>query len=380
MKRMLVVAIGAILLLSGCSGTPMPLPTPSATASSGTPTPEPTATDAGAPYEEPAEPAALIPPRIPASCATLVGAELRAKVTGFGPSELTRVVHPLANGSAAKLQAGVLTCEWSGPAIGDEASAMLSVEIMPDAAEEFAAFTRPATGSEVLGTLGAGSSILCADYAPVRTCSAHFVASGNWADLSYTGSIPSPSVDAVATATEFAQAIAAGLAASGPLTAPYAAPSGFAPVWTTCSTLDDLGAFRVALSSPSLTSPEAQFTGPGTLFSQAWQRVDFKSCSWRQADLYNSPSGEIRMASVSMLPGSAWAWPSLRETSVNRGASAVTVAGADDAILLCQTDSDCTLEALVRGSYVSVYLSLDQGRSGADSLAVTAAEFVIARL
>ena len=86
------------------------------------------------------------------------------------------------------------------------------------------------------------------------------------------------------------------------------------------------------------------------------------------------------MASVTMLPGSAWAWPSLREASVSRGASEVTVAGADDAILLCSSESDCTIEALVGGSYISVYLSVDQGRSGAGVLATTAAEFVIARL
>lgn len=378
----LLSAVGLVLLLAGCSGAPMPLPTPagsmtSSPEASAIPTPTPTAADDE--DEVDAEPA-LIAPRIAATCGNLVNATLRAQLAGVADDELERVHHPLANGSAAELQAGVLTCQWIGPAISDESTAQIDIKVLPDAAAEFAAFVPPTTGSEVSGTLGAGSTISCFDYAPVRSCYVHFLAGAHWVDASFIGLIPTPTVTSTAAATDFATAISQRLLAAGSLGAAYVPPSGSVAVWSSCNVLDDLGAFRTAMSSPSLTSPEAEFTGAGTLFSEAWQRVSFKSCSWRQADPYSSPTGEIRMASVTMLPGAEWAWPSLHESYLSRGGVDMAVAGADQATLSCSSDDDCTIDALVRGSYISVYLSVDQNRGGAAALAVTAAEFVIARL
>jgi hypothetical protein len=48
--------------------------------------------------------------------------------------------------------------------------------------------------------------------------------------------------------------------------------------------------------------------------------------------------------------------------------------------MLCFDDDNCTIEALVDGSYIGVYLSMDQYRGGAAAQAITAAEFAIARL
>jgi len=377
-----LLALGSVLLLTGCGSAPTPMPTPttsspSMSSSTATPTPEPTSTTV--PDEPDAEPA-LIPARIPATCGDLANATLREKVTGEDDANLERASYPLASGSAAELQAGVLTCQWFGPAVVEESSAEIQIKVLPDAAAEFAAFASPLAGGEVLGTLSAGSTISCFDDVSVRSCYVHFLAGTNWVDAHFIGTVPSPATDAIAAATEFAGAIAEGLASAGPLAAAYVPPAGSAAVWTSCNVLDDLGAFRTAVSSPSLTAPEAEFSGAGTLFSEAWQRVNFRSCSWRQVDLYSSPVGQIRMASVSMLPGAEWAWPSLREAYVSRGGTAVTVAGANDAILTCSSGDDCTIDALVQGSYVSVYLSVDQSRGGASAFAVTAAEFVIARL
>jgi hypothetical protein len=377
-----LVAVSATLLLTGCGGAPTPMPTPTASSSSSpsssaAPTPEPTET--AAPDEPDAQPA-LIPVRIPATCGDLADAAMRERVTGVDDASLERASFPLASGSAAELQAGVLTCQWFSSVVVEESSAEVLIKVLPDAATEFAAFEPPLSGSEVLGTLSAGSKISCYDDATVRACYVHFLAANDWVDASFTAPAPVPAGDAIAVATEFAEAIAEGLASAGPLGAAYAPPAGSLDVWSSCTVLDDLGAFRTAVASPSLTAPEAEFSGAGTLFSEAWQRVDFKSCAWRQADPYTSPAGQIRMASVLMLPGAEWAWASLREAFVARGAVEVDIVGADDATLLCSGGDDCTIEALVRGSYVSVYLSVDQSRGGASALAVTAAEFVIARL
>lgn len=377
----LVAAIAAALLLTGCGGAPTPTPTPTASstpsaAPTSSPTPTPTPVDE---QEEDAEPA-LIAARISARCGDLANTALREELTGIDDEDLERVSYPLANGSAAELQAGVVTCQWFGPPILEESSAAIEIKVLPDAAAEFAAFSAPLSGGEVLGTLGAGSFINCFEDAAVRSCYLHYLAGSHWVDASFTGVTPTPATDAVAAATEFAHAIADGLIAAGPLGAAYVPPAGSRPVWSSCSVLDAAGAFRTALSSPSLTSPEAEFTGAGTLFSEAFQRVNFKSCAWRHADLYASPAGQIRMASVMMLPGAEWAWPSLREAYLSQGATAIVVAGADDATITCYNDDDCTINALVDGSYVSVYLSVDQYRGGAAAIAVTAAEFVIARL
>jgi len=383
MKRLqlaFLVAATATLLLTGCGGASTPMPTPTASSSSSSsplPTPEPTTT--AAPDEADAEPA-LIPVRIAAGCNDLATPAVREKVAGVADADIARVTHPLANGSAAELQAGVLTCQWSGPVIAAESSVEIEIKVLPDAAAEFAEFAPVALGSEVLGTLGAGSLINCFDAEGARSCYLHFLDGVNWVDAHFIGVTPAPATDAIAAATEFAGEISDALAAAGPLGAPYAVPAGALAAWTSCNVLDDLGAFRSAVASPSLTSPEGEFTGAGTLFAEAWQRVEFKSCVWRQIDPYTSPVGEIRMASVSILPGAEWAWASLRETDISRGGNPVTVAGADDATLNCPSADDCTLHALVQGSYVNVYLSVEQYRGGAEALAVTAAEFAISRL
>lgn len=385
MKRPIVsVVLAAIAIsLAGCSAVPMPLPSESASPTS---TAEPTPSDAPADSRdddadaEAVEPAALIAPRINATCGSLVNSSARERFLGVDDDEVELTYWPLANGSAAELQAGVLSCEWAGPAISDEAMAAISLEILPDAAAEFAAFAPPVSGTEVLGTIGAGSTINCFDYAPVRSCYVHFLDGSAWVNASFTGALPVPATSATDDAEQFAATISAGLAAAGPLAPAYSPPPGFTPAWSSCAVLDAQSAIREVLGSPSLITPEAEFTGAGTLFSEAWQRVNFKSCVWRQADPYSSPAGQLRQFSVLILPGSEWAWAALREAFIDRGAAPVEIAGADDATMLCFDGDNCSVEALVGGSYVNVTMSMDQDRGGAAALAVTAMEFAISRL
>lgn len=376
------LSIIVALALTGCGDDKEPSPSTSPGASSpsaSAPTPGPTitATPVGGGDEVDV---ALIAPRIRATCDDLISASQRAALLGVASSDIDFVTYPLANGSAAELQAGVLTCQWAGPTIGEEASAAIDIKVLPDAAPVFAAFAPPLSGSEVLGTLGAGSVVNCFDYAPARSCYFRYLVSGYWVEASFTGLIPAGKSDASSVTSSVAELISTALVGAGTLGPAFVPPAGSAAAWSSCSVLDASGAFRAAVSSPSLVAPEGEFTGAGTLFSEAWQRVSFRSCVWRHTDPYSSPAGQIRQTSVSILPGGGWAWPSLRESYEDRGATEIDIVGADEAMIYCFDNDNCTIDALVDGSYFGVNMSLDQGRGGAQALAVAAAQFAIARL
>lgn len=377
-----LVAVVLILILTGCGDDPVPAPDSRVTSTlTPAPTPVPTSSSSTAPDAE-AEPPP-IPPRIGAACDDLVSASDRENILGVADDDIEALEHPLADGSAAVLQAGVLTCRWTGPTLGGGAVVTMDIEVLPDAAAVFAAFVRPLGGTEVLGLLGSGSVIDCFAEAAERYCSLHYLSGSSWVEASFVGAAPVPASDPVAGAVAFAAAISDGLAAAGPLAPAYTPPTGFLPAWSGCGVVDAGAAFRSALASPSLSAPQPEFSGAGALFSEAWQRVHFKSCAWYQAGFAtftSSPAGQIRMVTVGILPGAEWAWERLRESSVDRGATELSVLGAEAALLRCSSDDDCTVEALVDGSYLSVYVGVDTGRGDAATRAETAAEFAISRL
>lgn len=186
----------------------------------------------------------------------------------------------------------------------------------------------------------------------------------------------------VATGTAMRDA----LDAAGQPLPQFQPPEGSLPAWESCDAIDEGGAFRSALGSPSLGAPEADETdGAIAMFAIAWQRADFRSCSWRHADPYSSPAGELRLLGARILPGGEWAWPELAHAALAKdGASEVDINGAERAVVSCSSYEEyagCKVEALVDGSYLSVDTDFDEGGEGsARTRAIEAMALIVPRL
>ncbi|MET0854735.1 MAG: hypothetical protein ABWY30_08890, partial [Microterricola sp.] len=173
------------------------------------------------------------------------------------------------------------------------------------------------------------------------------------------------------------------LDAAGQPLPPFQPPEDSLPAWDSCETIDDGGAFRSALGSPSLAAPEAEERdGAIAMFAIAWQRADFRSCSWHHSDPYASPAGELRLVGTHILPGGGWAWPELSQLALARdGASVVDIDGTEHAVASCvdyEEYAGCMVEALVGGSYLYVDASYDEvGDGSARESAIDAMALIV---
>ncbi|AMB58675.1 hypothetical protein [Microterricola viridarii] len=282
----------------------------------------------------------------------------------------------------------MLNCEWSSSA-GTEGP-RLTVEILPDAVGEYFDFVEglPLADSQ-LGLIGPDSRINCYADTEGSSCSASFLADGYWVDFEFTrpAADPAPTIEetrsvAVVTGT----AIRDSLQAAGEPLPQFQPPADSLAAWDDCGVVDGDGSFRTALGSPSLGEAEARDSeGAIAMFAIAWQRADFLSCDWRQADPYEAPAGELRLLGVNILPGGGWAWPELSEVALSRdGATDVAIEGAEQAVASCIWDdehSGCTVEALVDGSYLYVDTGYDEAADGsARERAIEAMGILISRL
>ena len=374
------VLIVAVLAVAGCStATPVADPTspapvssaPATPTASATPTPEPVA------YER-------IPTRIPLECDDLLTAEQIATALGIAASDISPYDNPMSNGRIGILQAGVLQCNWQSPATeGEDAKYHMTVEVLADAKTEFA---ESDLNRKVADLLGAGSFVRCTNQETVRLCEGEFQVDGYWTTFSFSREPENSAADKDhKPALTVGKALRSALGEAGTPLAPYVIPADALAAWDSCSVLDAKKKIRSALGSPKLINPEGDSSHDGNymLTTLAFDRGGFTSCTWRQNDPYESPTGQVRQFTVRMIPGAGWAWDEARDDVLEhgQGAELVDVDGADEAVVSCSSGVDCTLVALVEDSYVEVVMSFDSDsdRSASDA-AVTAVEFAIERL
>ena len=274
--------------------------------------------------------------------------------------------HPLADGSAAQLQAGVVTCEW---VVDGTVDARLHVDVLPDGVEDFRSFVVAYPYPGGTAAFGPDSDLRCWTDGVVG-CSADLTPGGHWVEFELSVPADARTSDASTAALQVGTAITEVLS-----TVPAGVRGDLGdvlPAWDDCLRLD-AGDLRGASGSPSLGLPEPSYSGPGVIFSVAWQRAAFRSCVWRQADIYDAPDGELRMLTVSVLPGGAWAWREVSDSAMS-GADVrgLDVPGADAASIACAYETECGVHLSVQGSLLIVQGSYDSAGDG-DLEAVTAA-------
>ena len=363
---------------TGTSTPTSPTPTPPAPSETATPSPEPTV---------PAVTYDRIPSRVPLTCDELVPPAAAGAAINIPAEQVTPFDNPLADGSAAQLQAGVLDCNWRGVEDAEANYQFMKISVLPDATKNFRDFVKAfASDRENSGLLGKSSYLDCTISEDQRSCSGAFVVDGYWVEFDSTG--PAPTEE---DKPEYAAALALGtviqgtLGTAGPPLAAFEVPQGSAPLWDSCSALDANKKFRKKLKSTGLTAPEQDNNeGPFVLFTVAWNRADFGSCVWRHDDTYSTPTGQVRQTSVWILPGGGWAWEELRDGDLARpGAELVAIDGADEAVVYCNDDvTGCSIIALVDGSFVSFDVDYDDpdGGLGAEAAVRAGANFLFPRI
>jgi hypothetical protein len=351
-------ALVLIMLLSACTS-------PSGAVAPTTASPASTAATETAP--SPSEPPSSRPsPLIPVACDDLVPTSVREAALG-APG--VQVKHPLADGSAAQLQAGVLMCEWivDGPL-----DARLHVDVLPDALHDFRAFVAAYPYPGGSAAFGPDSDLRCWSDEAIG-CSADLTPGGYWVEFELSAPPADGVVDMSSAGMKVGAAITEGLA--DVVSSERGDPGDVLPGWDDCLQLD-ASDLRAVTDSPSLGLPQPSYVGPGVIFSVAWQRAGFRSCVWRQPDVYDAPDGELRMLTVNVLPGGAWAWPELVDAAMPAAeVRELEVPGADAAYIACSYETECRIDLSVQGSLLSVQGSYDSPDDG-DLAAVTEAAAV----
>jgi hypothetical protein len=279
-------------------------------------------------------------------------------------------IYPLADGSAAERQAGKLDCYWALTDLPeDERQASMTVEILPDAANDFHRLVHfDGPGNELLGK---DSDVSCTVYEGYLSCFGMFEHKGYWVEFSYDIAVPKSTKTPVfvAQAKQLGETLIAALDVAGEPLPPYEPPAGYLKAWSSCEVLDNGTGwtdFKV---------------GPSDLIETAYERAGFQWCQWSHDDDYYTPPGQIHLT-VEIIPGGGWVWPSLSKDSLMlEGAAQVTIAGADAALVYCFDETDCTVEALVKHSYLKLNLYFDSVADGnARSTAIFAMEYLLRQL
>lgn len=374
------VTIAVVLALVGCSSALDPVPDTS-TPPSSTPSSIPSATESAKP-ELSAWPTA----RVPAECDELLGANELTLAMGIPAASYSASDSTANNGTISFAQGGMLTCGWesavkTGP---EEGGVHTRLEILPDASDAYLDMvTSYPRETFTPGLIGPDSLLYCsaADFA--QSCTVIFDADGYWVELSFSGLSQQGATKESVTdvAVQIGASITDALSAAGSPKPAFVPAADAARPWGSCADIDRDGAFRSEIGSPSFTAPEAHESGKA-MFSVAMQRAGYTDCVWRHADVYSAPAGEIRQLGIEFIPGAAWAWPELFALATTENADAeIAIQGADAAVITCSSEDNCTVQALVRGSYLAAVASNEQGNTAdARAGAVRALELAIAAL
>lgn len=372
--------IAMLLAVSGCSSALAPTPEKSGSSS---------ATSSAMPTAAPVQPDLSSRPedRVPLACDALMGeSELALVMKGVPGTSISAQPFSANNGTVSTLQGGMLQCLWATPTDADPAMGRWNIrlEILPEATEAYqTAIASFDSDGSMQPLVGPNSFVSCLTDGPSRSCTVRFETDGYWVELTYGGLASSHPTQAelLQDAATIGNTIRDGLSDAGAPRPQFAPSADAATPWASCADVDAGGEFRSALGSSSFVAPEGYEGGPA-MFSVAMQRAGFTTCVWRHADVYTTPAGELRQVGIEMIPGAGWAWPELRESALAQDADAqIAIAGADDAVVVCWDVDECTVQALVRGSYVAADASNQQGNSAdARAGAIRALELAIAAL
>ena len=346
--------------------------------------------------------------RVSVGCDDLVSPTELSDAMGVSESEISVVEDQfLEIWAAAGIQAGMLSCDWTGPSRGwtegpqshEIGPARAWIHVLPDAGADFHAFSDyfdPTQwgGAEypTIGDLmGVGSWTSCFVNQLDRTCYGEFETDDYWVDYLFSGPVPFGTQDGTSTdpAVRFATSAQSALSAGNPPSPRYRTPAGSLGPWESCALIDADGAIRAIVGSPSLPAPpddEEDAFRPNERDEVALESVEFVSCGWNQPAEYSDgsepeiPLDEILELRLALLPGGEWAWPEVRMSTLAvspraNGASAeVVLPDGSNAVVVCFINQICQADVLIQHSLVSISYSYRYRQSNPPSDEVLVAE------
>lgn len=303
------------------------------------------------------DPADPTEPGGPTAPTSLVGAEC-AELASLDDirSLLGEAVEPVDNlftpggtwplSSVGLRQAGGLQCEWSDAANrAGEYEALLEIDILPNAADEWATWHSAMTGnypneSDDGTVLWSCNSSLGGRY---HYCDYDVFAGGKWAAIGINNIAPDADTAALVGT------IVTALERSTSPTAEWTPPP-LAGLPTSCEALLPLDTIRSTLGVDDMDEREAPLLMPYALNTGL---DDALNCSW--SNPYSAATGTPLQ--VVVLPGASWAWEASWAAPRPDHSPAHAVEGLGDAAFAgCQPidNPSCFVDVLVGGAWIAI--------------------------
>jgi hypothetical protein len=309
-KILVAGAAALMLVLAGCATTPGG----AGTAGSGSSSPSPAL--AAAPV-----------PALPLTCAQLftigaVQSQLHDTVsTRVDETHLGSTIEDLA-----VLQAGGTECVWGGQGMTDENfETGVTIDILPDAASEFAARQGAADAGTISGTIGSSSTYSCDTG---FGCVGDALAGGYWMSFIVNDANGSDDAAAASAVEAIMKPIADAIAKAGGSVVAWAEPKTSFDGAALCSAATASALVTGAVGAGAQVAPGFADSG---LHAAAANRERVTTCEWS--------GGDSAFLEVAVLPGGSWAWPLLAAAppllrSIGVPA-AIELAGSDGALSGC---------------------------------------------
>lgn len=309
--------------------------------------------------------------RVPLTCDELFPLDVRAALTGIEQFNTYDTTDPGQLGQQARLtQAGGIECAWFGQAIGNSSTTMdIVLGILPGVTTEISDYRQayPVTDSHtevVRDTFGEGSVVSCDSYAEIAgfVCSVDVLVADGYL---ISGVVTTQeSVGGAAGVSDFFLGVENRLrAASGASILPFEPPADTFGIGLDCDAITASPAFQqrpvLAMLAPAQDADIATWS----IYRAASHRVGASICTWPVPDEAALPQDPILRTdplTITITPGSEWAWDGYAETLAVAAAAdgdfpfdSVTIPGTVTALAQDFYDR-CTLLALIDHSIVTI--------------------------
>ncbi|HXD25339.1 MAG TPA: hypothetical protein VN609_05370 [Propionibacteriaceae bacterium] len=266
---------------------------------------------------------------------------------------------------AALLQGGVLSCFWGGTTT----TSLLSLDAATDSKAGRASILAQRTNGAASLGVGDDSAVTCQKI--ILGCRGSVVAGPYWVSFDYEGPADSYSSAPDRMAQLVRRMVAQLQQHPIPLSGWIMPSTSWVPI-VGCPGLATSTPMATILSSPGMTGPNA--VKPGSENGILQTQAELYNCRWSVPDDAVTPDGQIRSLDVQLAPGAGWAFE-----NEAAGGTAVTVTGAEEARMMCQSaeGDQCWLNVRTDNSWMQLGFS-DAITPAQSHLLVTAAEAVIA--
>lgn len=323
-----------VLALAACAATPTPESTQAAA-----PTPTPSATAAALPL-----------PALPLTCADVLSDAEASEIVQYPISLKFDENDFRTERDIAGRQSGLLHCIWGGTDKTDNGwDQSIVIDILPDAVADYDVGVMQVDDGAIVYTVGDLSEYLCPSMGELYSwCNANLLIDGYWAHVSANaqGSDNGRTVQtAEAGMASVLDTLAARIPAAAPANPAWSAPDGVVSGAFCADVTASSAVIQAAFPGETMDAREIgdSYVDVETI---AQDRAALTACYWTGA-------------SVSVVPGGAWAFPALLASPPTVSWSmpplvAAQVPGADAALVSCTDEGWCAGLVSAGGSAISV--------------------------